>query len=302
MYQPPLVSIICLCYNHEQFVQQCLDSIMAQRYKNFEIIIADDCSSDASVQRIEEWIDKRPFVTFIKNTTNQGNTTTFNQAAKHATGEYIMDLAADDALLPNAIDDLVFAYLQNPKAGIIYGNAELTDAENNHIGYYFDIDYHLHAVDPRLKDITFSRILSGEHIFCSVTALMNKKYFDQLGGYDTTLAYEDLDYWIRLGRKHPIIYIDHIITQRRTLSNSLSNEFHKGTQRAKQIAQSTLRICQKARQMCQNEQEFAALNRRVAYEIKKCFSQNFFLLGLQFTWEYVKNRRKYKHKYPIQES
>ena len=103
MHQNPLVSVICLCYNHADYVTESLDSVLNQEYKNIEIIIIDDCSTDNSVPVIDEWLQKYPSILFIKNKTNLGNTKSFNKALEIAKGAYIIDFATDDILMPNCI-------------------------------------------------------------------------------------------------------------------------------------------------------------------------------------------------------
>jgi len=109
MQNSPLVSIICLSYNHAQFVEEALNSVLVQTYKNIELLIADDCSPDDSKSVIENWLKNHPKVVFVANTTNLGNTKTFNKMLALSKGEYVMDLAADDVLLPNCITNQRYA-------------------------------------------------------------------------------------------------------------------------------------------------------------------------------------------------
>ena len=93
-----LVSIICTCYNHSSFVIEALESVFNQSYKNIEIIIIDDASSDNSVYLIENWLLDKPNILFLKNEENKGITTSFNKASKYAKGEFLIDFATDDIL------------------------------------------------------------------------------------------------------------------------------------------------------------------------------------------------------------
>ena len=74
MHEKPLVSVICLCYNHAEFVIESLNSVLNQNYQPIEIIIVDDYSTDNSVAVIEKWVENNQSLTFIKNTNNLGNT------------------------------------------------------------------------------------------------------------------------------------------------------------------------------------------------------------------------------------
>ena len=64
MQNTPLVSVICLCYNHEKFVVESLNSVLNQSYSNIELLIADDCSTDNSVLVIEDWLKNHPNIIF----------------------------------------------------------------------------------------------------------------------------------------------------------------------------------------------------------------------------------------------
>ena len=75
----PLVSVICLSYNHEAYVVEALNSVINQTYPNLELLIADDCSDDNSIGVIKDWVKNHPEVHFSTNEKNLGNTKTFNQ-------------------------------------------------------------------------------------------------------------------------------------------------------------------------------------------------------------------------------
>ena len=99
----PLVSVVCLCYNHARFLREALDSVLAQTYPNIEVIVVDDCSTDGSVSIIQEYIAKHPYIKFISTGHNRGNTTAFNMGWRASHGAYIIDFATDDALLPERV-------------------------------------------------------------------------------------------------------------------------------------------------------------------------------------------------------
>jgi len=110
MQHNPLVTVICLCYNHDAFVQEALNAVLNQEYQPLELIVVDDASTDGSKNKIEAWLEQHPNCYFIANRTNLGPTKSFNQALQLAKGSYILDLATDDVLLPNAIQLQVAAF------------------------------------------------------------------------------------------------------------------------------------------------------------------------------------------------
>ena len=94
----PLVTVICIAYNHAPYISEALNSVLAQSYPNTQIIILDDGSTDNGPEEIQRCISEKPEVVFIPHVTNQGYTKTFNQGLALAKGKYIVDFALDDVM------------------------------------------------------------------------------------------------------------------------------------------------------------------------------------------------------------
>jgi glycosyltransferase involved in cell wall biosynthesis len=78
MHNSPLVTVIYLCYSHADFAIEAFESDLNQSYSNVELFIADDFSTDNSVEVIEKWLTNHPEIPFFANKENIGNTKTFN--------------------------------------------------------------------------------------------------------------------------------------------------------------------------------------------------------------------------------
>ena len=207
----PLVSVICLSYNHEAYVVEALNSVINQTYPNIELLIADDCSSDNSIGVIKDWVKNHPEVHFSSNEKNLGNTKTFNQLAKIAQGEFIIDLAADDLLVPNCIEKQVTTF-QNSKyknLGIVYGNLIEIDKNGNFLNNYYKEEDR-----PESGDI-YKMVIGRTTKICSVSSMIKKSVLEKLGYYDEDLAYEDLDLWIRTSRDFEFEYIPEILAKKK---------------------------------------------------------------------------------------
>lgn len=281
MFQQPLVSIICHCYNHASFIEECLDSVINQSYKNIELILVDDYSNDNSVAIIENWLKKKTEVNFIKNSTNLGITKSFNQSVEFTKGEFLIDLAGDDVLLPNCIEDQLKAFKNNPNASLVFGNAELINEKGTTIGFNFPVDENLKVTDKNLQHTNYESILKGGNCMCSVSAMFKKETFLNLGKYDESLVYEDLDFWLRLAKKHNIAFIDKILVKKRELSNSLTRSFFQKNDFQKKINKSNYRILHKAFKANTNKAEFKALLKRTHNLIERNFKlRNFYLVFL----------------------
>src|SRR5687768_6348127 len=94
--EPNLVSVIIPCYNHERFVDLAIESILNQTYRNLEIIIVDDCSTDESLKKIEAFANRDPRIKVIRHVVNKGLSRSRNDALKITSGEFIAFCASDD--------------------------------------------------------------------------------------------------------------------------------------------------------------------------------------------------------------
>lgn len=262
----PLVSVICLSYNHEAYVVEALNSVINQTYPNIELLIADDSSTDNSAIVINEWLKEHPNVQFLSNNTNLGSNKTFNQLAKIAKGEYIIDLAADDVLLSNCIEKQIktFQNSKYKKLGVVYGNLIEIDEDGAFLKNYYTEDEH-----PESGDI-YKMVIERTTKICSVSSMVKKSVFEQLGYYDETLAYEDLDLWIRASRVFEFEYIPDLLVKKRILTTSLSAYFtQKKNPRTKRLHESTLKILYKAFELNQSKEEHKAMLGRIRFEFYK---------------------------------
>lgn len=280
MQNHPLVSIICTCYNHEKYVIEALDSIIQQTYPNIETIIIDDASSDNSVEIIENWVKKNKSSSFIKNEINLGSTKTFNKAVKTAKGEYLVDFAADDLLSPTFIEKVIekFKNSEFKNLGLVYSNVENINENGTHLSFYFNIDKNLQTIEKRKVGDAFSFIIDSGKTICSPSAIFKRDVFNKLNGYDESLMYEDLDFWIRLAREYEIDFVDAILVKKRNVFNSLGTAFFN-TKKAKKMNYSTYLILVKTTFLCKSKTELKTLLKRVHYEIVLNFKvKNFALI------------------------
>jgi glycosyltransferase involved in cell wall biosynthesis len=273
----PLVTIICICYNHEKYVVQALNSIVAQNYKSLEIIILDDCSTDNSVIEIKKWAAQHKVHQLIINSENLGITKSFNKALTYANGDYIMDLAADDYLETAAISTLISVFIENVDTALAYGNTKLVDENDQFIEYYY------HNSDEAKSGDIYKDIIGQTLKINSVASMIKTKVLKELGGYDERLLFEDLDIWVRLSRSCQITYVDHIIINKRMLSSSLGsqfvNPFNKFT---KQLNRTVFSILKKAYLLNRNIEENKSLLLRVRKELKKSIKNYDFTLTIKY--------------------
>ncbi|MEM7109655.1 MAG: glycosyltransferase family A protein [Bacteroidota bacterium] len=269
----PLVTVICLCHNHETYVSQAIESVFEQTYSNIELIVADDASSDNSKQEIQKKLQNHPEAQFISLHENIGNCAAFNLALQRASGEYVIDLAADDVLLEDRVQLGVQAFKEKDRSfGINFTNAELIDESDRLLKTFYEVD----ALGRSLIEIPegdiFQKVIQS-YFICAPTTMYAREVLEELGGYDETLTYEDFDFWIRSSRKYKYCYTDKVLVKKRILRNSKSKEqfrfFSKHTR-------STLTVLKKAARLVVSEGEKSALRSRLRYEMRKALERGQF--------------------------
>jgi glycosyltransferase involved in cell wall biosynthesis len=135
MEKTPLVSVIIPSYNHEKYISQCIESIINQTYKNYELIVIDDGSCDNSVILLEELCKKYKFRLYLQQ--NMGLAATLNKYIKEfVIGEYIALCASDDFWPPNKLSIQVEYMKKNPTIPMCYGKAYFVDRNSNLIKDY----------------------------------------------------------------------------------------------------------------------------------------------------------------------
>jgi len=223
----PLVSVVALCYNQEKFLDETLDSIRNQTYKNIELIIGDDYSLDDSRIKITKWINQnqqyfKHRIKLIFNEQNIGITKSANRLAKAATGYYACSIACDDVMLPDKITTLVqefssldFTYIA------IYTDAQLINEEGNPWGSQSFIKYYRNFKTPPSGYI-FDALKKGNFIPWP-SLLMKTEAFQKIGYLDEDLCFEDWDFLLRLSKYYKIHYYPRILAKYRFHSNNYNN-------------------------------------------------------------------------------
>nr|WP_314490588.1 glycosyltransferase family 2 protein [uncultured Pseudomonas sp.] len=141
-YQP-LISIVMPTYNtDDKLLRECLDSVIAQTYTNWELCIADDASTNANVlTTIKDYAERDTRIKFVARSKNGHISRTSNSALKLASGEYVALLDHDDMLSPHAMMFVAKTVNENPDAKIIYSDEDKLDLEGNRFDPHFKSDW-----------------------------------------------------------------------------------------------------------------------------------------------------------------
>jgi glycosyltransferase involved in cell wall biosynthesis len=179
----PIVSVIITTHNRFDFLCRAIDSVLSQTYKNVEIIVVDDCSSDGTGEKITRLYES---IVYIRNNNNLGVSASRNLGIKAASGEYISFLDDDDEILPRKIESQVNLFLESENIDVVYCG---------HLKKYKNITVKKYA---KLKDVIYPKSLDSCPNAIN-TILIKKSVFLSVGLFDENLNFhEDFDFWIRL--------------------------------------------------------------------------------------------------------
>lgn len=214
------LSIVVPNYNNEKFIIDCITSILSQTYDNFEIIISDDCSSDASPMIIKKFVLKYPHIKSILNEQNIGVAANRHQAILKSQGPYITTIDSDDFYYDiNKLERemrLMELYEKKSMNVIIFSKTALVN-EDGCFNNFKNIK----------RNIKEGNILN--HIIsrsCEIPRdfIMRKCQYETVGGFDISLPiYEDWDLKIRLASKYKFYYSGGFGTAYRQHSKGLSS-------------------------------------------------------------------------------
>jgi glycosyltransferase involved in cell wall biosynthesis len=193
-----LVSVIIPAFNADRYLAECLDSILCQSYKNLEIIITDDGSTDNTNKILDTYSHKDPRIKVIYQT-NKGPAGARNNSLLHSSGEYIIFFDADDIMLPKKIIQQVEWLEKNKEYDFLFSD------------FIFFIDktkkYYRHRKFLPVEENQYSDIVSRGGINPSVVC-MRRKAYDEVGLFNEAqdiIGVEDLEYFLRVAKSNILI-------------------------------------------------------------------------------------------------
>lgn len=200
-----LVSIIIPCFNQEKYITDAIMSAEKQTYKDIEIVFIDDCSTDGSLEVVNDLKKKYTNIVVLKNESNLGVVDSRNKAIDFAKGFYILPLDGDDTIEPTYIEDAVNVFEEKPDIGFVYCKARKFGAVNE--------DWNL----PKFNKESF---IFGNCIVNS--SLFRKSDFIKLGKYKSYMYSwtEDYDLWMSFVEAGLLPYrIDKVLYNHREFEN-----------------------------------------------------------------------------------
>lgn len=229
----PLLSIIVSTYNQSEFVLENLNSIKTQTYKNIELIVCDDCSTDSTIEICRNWIEnnKERFVRtkLITTSVNTGVPGNFNRGLKEANGEWIKVIASDDALVKDAVENVIKYLADNPDIELLFTQIELYHEKflpENSLGIRPDnLDQASIYSNKATPEMQLEYILKGGYHFAP-GFFMKKSILSEVGFYDETYTMtEDIPFFLKLALHGKKIHYAPVLTALyRQHKNNLTNK------------------------------------------------------------------------------
>jgi glycosyltransferase involved in cell wall biosynthesis len=212
------VSVVMASYNHAAFVRQSVESVLAQSFSDFELVITDDGSVDGTSDVLRGFSDSRIHLNVFSK--NRGAVDALNDAITRSCGEYVAVLNSDDYFLPGKLATQV-AYLDgNPGVHAVFGMPEVVDEAGR------DLDESEHLFARVFTQQNRTRIEWLRHFFevgnclCHPTLMVRRRAYHEVGLYDPLLMnLPDFDMWVRMCGRFDIHVMPEVVTAFRVLGH-----------------------------------------------------------------------------------
>ena len=203
----PRVSVVIASYNHAPFIAPCLESVLAQTFQDFEVIVTDDGSTDGTAGLIADFIAQRGDARFAVHTSgeNRGACIALNHGIRRARGEYVAILNSDDLFLPDKLQRQVTFLDAHPEIAALFGRPLFIDERGVPFEDASHKDHAVFHVANRGRHAWLRHFFDRGNALCHPTVLIRRSCYESAGLYDARLAQvPDFDLWIRLCMRHEI--------------------------------------------------------------------------------------------------
>lgn len=198
------VSVCIPSYQLSDTIGKTIESVLAQTFTDFELLIEDDGSTDDSIKVIESYTDPRIRL-FVKEK-NEGQNKTTNNLIHRAQGEYICLLPADDIIVPDKLEKQVDYLDTHPECGIVFGYPDFIGQRGNPMDF---VDKSVKSLENMPKESWQKRFMVGNCLFIA-TSMYRRSLHDELGYIDEDYSIlADLDWYMRIVKEHDL----HIIQE-----------------------------------------------------------------------------------------
>ena len=212
------VSTIIPTYNCESYIKETLESVLSQTYKDIELIVVDDGSTDRTREIIESF---KPRLKYILQDKNTGPSAARNKGIEQAKGKYIAFLDHDDVWMPNKIEEQIKLLESNKKdVALVYSDGYNVTPSGSQVSALFDI------TKPH-RGFVFEELLSDNFIPTS-SVVVKKEILREVGRFNERfLISQDFDLYLRIAECHKIDFVDLPLFKHRIYPDSASSKKRK---------------------------------------------------------------------------
>jgi glycosyltransferase involved in cell wall biosynthesis len=192
MNNAPQISVLMTAYNREAYINEAIASVVASDFKEWELIVVDDGSSDRTVSIASEWEAKDPRIRVYQNPNNLGDYPNRNKAASYARGEFLKYLDSDDMIYPHGLRVMLACILAFPDAGLAL-SAVAEDAS--------PFPARLTPVEA-FEEHYFKRPLLGR---APGSCIIRRAVFESVGGFTGERQVGDHELWLRIASEFAVV-------------------------------------------------------------------------------------------------
>ena len=196
-------SVVIPLYNKENYIEKTMLSLLNQTFSDFEVIVVNDCSTDASEEIVKRFDDAR--IQIIKHSINKGLSASRNTGINKSKAQYVAFLDADDLWKPTFLEKIDFLINEYPSASLFATKYEVLLKDNKIITHDFKIEsFEKHGIITNFFECSLNQSIYYPSCLC-----VKKSVFEDVGYYDERINYsEDVDFNIRAHTKYKLAYFD----------------------------------------------------------------------------------------------
>ncbi|MDI6871785.1 MAG: glycosyltransferase [Bacillota bacterium] len=210
----PRVSVCMAAYNHERYIGSAIQSVLDQTYKDWELIITDDASTDHTPEVISRFTDPR--IKFFRSETNQGIAATTAKCAREAQGEYIAILNSDDLFLPSKLEKQVQLLNERPEVAAVFSHTWFInrwgkDYNKLNIGFYAN-SRNIFNKANRSRWEWLNYFFYHGNTLCDPSVMARREVYTEIAPPDPRFPIAgDYNRWVRVCLRHEIFIIPEVL-------------------------------------------------------------------------------------------
>jgi glycosyltransferase involved in cell wall biosynthesis len=203
----PNASVVLPTYNQAEFLPQALDGVLNQTWRDYELIVVNDGSTDDTSRILDEYQQRYGFTVIHQE--NQKLPQALNAGFHRARGQYLTWTSSDNVMLPHMLETLIDALCSHPQVGLVYADWEIIEEQG--------------IVTGSVQTLDYDRYLLTQVNYINACFLYRRACQDVVGLYDPEYIYaEDWEYWLRISRHFKMMRVPQVLYQYRIHDSSLT--------------------------------------------------------------------------------